>query len=766
MRIDPWAGYRQFVVLYARLATGTGVSSVTGQEYEADPVGTLTRFFRGSLAPVPSILWDFWTGRNFLGVAVELTNAEQWFQRIAPFAVQDIWEAFEEGAREGFISIIPAIFGEGVQTYTGDWREDWQKLGLPKYPENLGYGLEEPYYDLADFWADTAGRFRGVDPAELTASKGFPEYVRSIAQALQIIEQIDSLPNQRLVLINADPEEGTTFAQYYQMWQDREAIVASGDEEALKEFDADERTSKAYLGNFSQAIYSLLMQYHSLAEDQKAEFLGEHPELYSDPRDDWLRSHPEQNALLALWGKANVYSLDALRQIPSLAKALGIPENAMIERDIDAVTELKIKNDALFELLDVYGGLDNEFKDAEGLTARDRAIERLYEDNPDFRDDMRRIEALRQGTEGQPTPGDIVEGWVERGQIVDEFGANSYEAKLFLIDNSETHQWALGHALLSDDGSDWNEPILRLMVQYSDDFDRYQGYGDAASDHYIIDDDRRGAARHRMLFDENENITSFGRAYYTKDAASQGYSENQWNAYVNYSSLPLWGSWRERFLVDNPGFYREYVDPEVGNHPLLDTSTIKPLARDRIYQQFYEQFTAWDETGAMTTRAIELMRAQLDTIEKGGITFREARYSVQAYGQGFPEKLIDDYVGWYSVKRKDYEDDWWLMEHQEFYEALFTLGIWTEPRDFSKVPTREVWSLYESYLRLPPGSARLNYRAEHLDLDDWLVLAKGYTPVANRGSAGAAPSPWEEEYRESAIAQDLLERWREGTLVG
>ncbi|KKL88974.1 hypothetical protein LCGC14_1919340, partial [marine sediment metagenome] len=39
-RIDPWAGYRQFAVLYARLVTKTGVSSVTGAEYDLDPVST------------------------------------------------------------------------------------------------------------------------------------------------------------------------------------------------------------------------------------------------------------------------------------------------------------------------------------------------------------------------------------------------------------------------------------------------------------------------------------------------------------------------------------------------------------------------------------------------------------------------------------------------------------------------------------------------------------------------------------------------------
>lgn len=765
MRIDPWAGNRQFVVLYARLFTRTGLSSVTGQEYEVNPIAALTTFFRSSLAPLTSILLDFWTGRNFLGEELDIADPRQWLERIAPFAVQDVWEAWEEDWQKGVIAIVPAIFGEGVQTYTGDWRDNWAKVGMPKYPENLGYGLGEPVYDLADFWADTAGGFRGVDPADLTPSKGYPEYVRSIATALQIIEQISLLPNQRLVSINADPEEGTTFMQYYQMWQAREAIVASGDQEKLKEFDQDERTRKAYLGNITQAQYALLVEYHSLPETEKAEFLAKHPGIYLDPRDEWLRTQPEENGLLALWDKANIYSLDALSKMNALAKSLGIPESALLFEEFDAVTQLKIKHADLFELWDAYAGLDDEIEDAEGLTARDRARQEIELNNPDFVDDKRRIEALSQGTEDMPTLEEIVEAWVDRGRIIDEYGASSAEAKLWLIDNRESHQWALDHALLSDDGTDWNEPILRLIVQHGENFDLYGAYGDMTSDRYVDDDEQRRAARQRLLFDEDHNLTPFGEAYYTKQAASEGYSEAIWTDYVEYSGLPIWGSWRERFLLDNIAFYKEYVDPEIGAHPLVDEVDVKPLIRDNIYKQFYEQFRSWDETAAMSEIQIENMRAELDEMEKGGLTFLEARYMVDAYDIGFPEELIEDYLDWYSVSRKDYEDDWWLMEHVDFYRKMLELELWTKPRDFSKVPTREVWKLYQDYQMLPPGSARLNFRAKHLDLDHWLVTTKGYRPVEGRGSAEAPPSPWEEAYRESAIAEDILERYREGTLV-
>jgi len=633
LRIDPWTGYRQFLVLYTRIITKTGISSVTGREYESNPWDALwgeRGFIRSSLSPLASILAEFVTGKNFLGEEVDVKNLKQWIDRIAPFAIQDIYEAWMDKWQHGLIAILPAIFGEGVQTYTGDWGENWAKIGLPKYPENTGYGITEPIYDLSDFWADTASQFKGVDPATLTESKGFPEYVRSIAQALQIIETIESLPNKKLISLNADPEEGTTFQQYYRMWQDRQKIVASGDEEALKAFDADERTKNAYYGNMTQAQYALLMEYHSLPESEQATFLATHPELYTNPREDWLASHPKENALLALWldpethgTEADVHSLEALDEINRLAKSLGIPDSAMFDRELDEITKLKLKNTELFNLLDAYSGLDNEFKGPDGLTARGRAIQSLYTDNPDFRDDIRRIEALEVGTEKNPTPEDMVEGWVDRGKIVDEYGASSAEAKLWLIDNKEAHQWALESGLLSDTGEDWNEPILRLQVQYREQFDLYDAYGDRMSLNYISNDTQRADARRNLLFDNKGKITEFGTAYYTKKALE-----------------------------------------------------------DKI-----------------------------------------------------PENLIPTYVDWFGIRKKEgvdysagwYEDDWYLIEHKDFYQTMLNMGIWTEQRDFTKVPTKEVYNLYKQYLDLPAKSdARKQLRIQYPILDAWLVFTKDY----------------------------------------
>jgi len=290
------------------------------------------------------------------------------------------------------------------------------------------------------------------------------------------------------------------------------------------------------------------------------------------------------------------------------------------------VTELKLKNQHLSDLLDAYGGLDDTLKGPDGLTARDRAIKQLYLDNPDFREDQRRIEALNVGTKDNPTLESMIEGWVERGQIADEFGSSSAEMKLWLIDNREVHQWALENGLLSDTGEDWNENILRLEVNYREDFDKYDNYGKITSPLYIASDTARADAREAMLF-SNGKMTSFGVAHYTINALEMNLPENLVTTYVDYY----------------------------------------------------------------------------------GIRKKEG---------------VDYSAGWY-------EDDWYLLEHKDFYQTMLSLGLW-QSRDFSKVPTREVYSLYQTYLTKDTGTPRLDFRGQHLDLDNWLVLAKGYTPVGNR----------------------------------
>lgn len=985
IRIDPWAGYRQFVVLYARLVTGTGISSVTGAEYEINKLGALQNFFRTSLAPMPSILLDFWTGRNFLGQVVEITNAKQWVERLAPFLIKDVWESFEEeGIKGAAIAIVPAIYGEGVQAYTGDWEENWTKLGLPKYLENTAYGLTEPKYLTDDFWADTASQFKGVDPAILTEKKGFPPYIRAIAEARIINEHLSTLPNEKLVNLNADPSKGVMFGELRNLWSQRQGLVDAGDkaefienelqpdgtykkvtykgDDAVTAFDKHEfafrgitvKGSQANQGNFSQRQFALLNEYWSITDKTKqAEFLKEHEtEIGIKLTDEYLRTHPKENAQLAIWGQAKLLTREAYTQFKGMVKALDIPDNAIPELTLppegsvgnyfdrlDAIDkyeansaeamiflakdeelqtwleldkpeqpvryyELKIKNreqrvywddisdkdspnfiednpdtkiderrddfakkfpDTFAEywdderrtegiankftdteiedwvargrLVDEYSGnspavkqwaFDNPeayrkaleqkmIKDKGGLpTVEERGhyekwvepairlqVKNMKEDarweelgdknqpdkyikddkkrrvaflkefpNSEYFDDMERIEAYKVGfTEMEAGL------WAMRGQTVAKFEPNSSEVKLWLVDHSDVWKKALDAELLTDDGSDWNIPVMRIDVQWREQDkayavipDKYDKMPDAeiyamtAPEGFRVEDwklktfdERRKALtridRDQFHIDNPEwHIADIKRNGYQL-GLSEATAEGKW---LEYNQLPEYGDWRKRYLRDDPAFFKEVTDRQkaLKQNPWDVPLDVKELPYDEIYENYKDLFKSYESTGDKYSRMSEdeinkirkptdiqyadwakktpgQKREKLASIDRERIfnenpAFKEAYYRRQAYGKLFDEKYVNNYVTYMLLPKKGYADERFLKSHMEFYLYAKKKIGWTEDIPWNKIPSEAVEKLWDEYQILQDrkvGQAALDsFRSGHLDLDDWLYI--------------------------------------------
>ncbi|MDD5533919.1 MAG: hypothetical protein PHC52_14090, partial [Syntrophales bacterium] len=130
-RFDFWGGYQQLVTFVTRLATGKGVNSITGQEYDIRPDEAFTRFLRGSSSPLASLIADIWMGKTFTGETVNLLDKDQWIDRVSPLAIADIREAFADNIAIGVAAVPATILGVGVQTYSGNWREGIANLGKP-----------------------------------------------------------------------------------------------------------------------------------------------------------------------------------------------------------------------------------------------------------------------------------------------------------------------------------------------------------------------------------------------------------------------------------------------------------------------------------------------------------------------------------------------------------------------------------------------------------------------------------------------------------
>lgn len=120
-RIDPFAGFQQYVVLANRLLQGRTKSSTTEREYNLGEefgrptkLDVLGRFAEGKLHPVLSFATGLLRGKDFTGqpfnVPQELAN------RVMPIIMQDVIELANEDPTLLPLA-IPASFGMGIQSY-------------------------------------------------------------------------------------------------------------------------------------------------------------------------------------------------------------------------------------------------------------------------------------------------------------------------------------------------------------------------------------------------------------------------------------------------------------------------------------------------------------------------------------------------------------------------------------------------------------------------------------------------------------------------
>ena len=313
--------------------------------------------------------------------------------------------------------------------------------------------------------------------------------------------------------------------------------------------------------------------------------------------------------------------------------------------------------------------------------------------------DLRRIEAI-----DNDAPDRIMEKWVERGKTIDEFGAGSSEARVWLMDNPDTHTWALNNELLEDDGTDWNEPVLRLNVDLS------------------------------ALDEESDEFAVVKRKI---QAHTEGFT--QIDSFVEYYQEEVKGFRQERFLIENPDFAAEMKEIKGIEPP----DYIPPVEYDELLEK--EERTPEEELKiAGWDKKIPLKYSKVE---------------------GSP---IDDYVGFYSIDRPDnwvnregtslpwYEDDWFMIEHQAFYKEVYLKILENDRLDFRLTPTREIGAKYLTYLRIVNNQAKRDqYRLDNPDLDEWGVSVGIWTRTMTekRRRAGLTPS--------ERFAEEVLEREEE-----
>ena len=124
-RLSPLAGFEQYIVLAARLATGkiktTGGHIVKFSDINSSRWQLLGRFTEFKYAPIFSIVRDILEGENVMGEPLEFTPkgvGKEIYNRTVSMFVQDVVEAYQDAGVFGALGVAPAaFFGMGAQTY-------------------------------------------------------------------------------------------------------------------------------------------------------------------------------------------------------------------------------------------------------------------------------------------------------------------------------------------------------------------------------------------------------------------------------------------------------------------------------------------------------------------------------------------------------------------------------------------------------------------------------------------------------------------------
>jgi len=152
-----------------------------------------------------------------------------------------------------------------------------------------------------------------------------------------------------------------------------------------------------------------------------------------------------------------------------------------------------------------------------------------------------------------------------------------------------------------------------------------------------------------------------------------------------------------------------------------------------------------------------------DLIEKETRT-PEEELKVDAYDKKVPFNQIDNYVAFYSLRKPDdypdisfYEDDFFLMEHPEFYKEVYLGTLGNQRADFRLVPpTRKMLNKWIAYNKIKFNqSERDKFRLDNPDLDDWGVSVGIWilTMSEKRRRAGRTPGEKTAEEVEEALKE-------------
>lgn len=138
-RYDILGGFGQYIHLIdewiegEKKSTASGkISKLDGRSYSYESKGSVTlKFLRQKLSPSAGMIVDLYEGEDIMGE--EVTVPKELYSHLAPLQLQSGLEAYEKGGWPLVIqTLIPSMFGVGVQTYSSRKSENKRKKRMEK----------------------------------------------------------------------------------------------------------------------------------------------------------------------------------------------------------------------------------------------------------------------------------------------------------------------------------------------------------------------------------------------------------------------------------------------------------------------------------------------------------------------------------------------------------------------------------------------------------------------------------------------------------
>ena len=307
-------------------------------------------------------------------------------------------------------------------------------------------------------------------------------------------------------------------------------------------------------------------------------------------------------------------------------------------------------------------------------------------------------------------PEGSVENYFKYGEVGEEYGYNSAEVKLLLVEDDVLREW-LGRQEIETP-----KEALEIQVKYRDLFNQYEAFGDEDSPQYIEDDDARATARAEFLNTHPDFRDDRNRLEVFKDDGSSELAELN----VEYGKIAdEFGSntaeaklWR----LEHPDFTNWAME----NWDWEGTEDYKGV-------EYYQLQIKWRDAQAEYD-ALETTESREQYLNSHP-DFRDDIRRMEALDYEIPKDYIEFYVEYYNLPTAGYDQERFLMEHKDYYKDVWLGALGNQPKDFSKIPTEKEEGLLTYYDALPSGTPRLEARCKDAELDAALVRIRGLDPA-------------------------------------